>query len=116
MNKNYLLGLYLMTLLLKDKLPVIGKSYNCVFTRTGECDATLIEKVKCKTDGKRNERVYDGNHITMTLRLDDGHIRLNFKELNIGDDLNIDAYAIEVMQEIRTALYSLVQEKLNLGA
>lgn len=115
MNKNYLLGLYLMTLLLEDKLPEIGKAYSCVFIRTGESDATLIEKAKCKSDGKRNERVYDGNHITMTLRLADGHIRLNFKELNYGPDFNIDTYANEVMQEIRKALYCLVEEKPDLG-
>ena len=118
-NKNYLLGLYLMTILLKDKLPEIGKSYNCVFTRTGECDAILIERVKCMTNASRNIPFYPGKYLNCTIRPNDLHVRLNFKELNFGPGFDIDAYAIEVMMEVRKALneaMSLIEEKLNLGA
>ncbi|MBQ0056856.1 MAG: hypothetical protein KBT20_04280 [Bacteroidales bacterium] len=102
-KKNYLLGIDIKTLLVDDNLPEVGKSYSGVLTLTNEFNATFVEKVSHKTD-RRNSHAFRGSHITMTLRPEDDYIRLNFKELHFSRDFNIDAYAIEVMQEVREAL------------
>lgn len=114
MKKNYLLALDLMTLLQSDNLPEIGKSYKGEFTRTSEWEASFKENAKCKTDGQRNIPFYSGKYLNCTVRPDDFHVRLNFKELFFGPDFDIDAYSIEVMLEVRKALNiakSLVEKK-----
>lgn len=104
MNKNYLLALDVMTLLQNDKLPEIGKSYKGVFTRTNEWDASFEEFPKCKTDGKRNITICVGKYLNCTIRPDDLHVRLNFKELNFGSDFDIEVFAVELMIEARKML------------
>lgn len=114
MKKNYLLGLNMQTNLQNDNLLEIGKPYPGILIRTGEWDANFIEKAKCATDGKRNFLFFGGSCLNGTLRLEDDHVRLNFKEIPFGPDLNIDAFAFEVAMEVRKALYDakgLVEEK-----
>lgn len=108
-NKNYMFGIDVKTLLEKDNLLKEGKTYSGMLTMTDEYSATFVEKVSRKAT-KRNCRVYDGEHITMTYRLEDDHVRLNFKDVLVTPGFNVDNYAIEVMDEIRTALKSFVEE------
>lgn len=109
-NKNYMLGIDMMSLLVSDNLPQVGKSYQGMLIMTDEYSATFVEKFSRQTN-KRNCRVYNGKHITMTYRLEDKHIRLNFKNAFFTKGFNVDNYAIEVMEEIRTALKGLVEEE-----
>ena len=59
---------------------------------------------------RRNPRLFDGKHITLT-RWTDGSIRLYFKKMRTNTDFSIDGYAFEVANEIRQALKGLVEEK-----
>lgn len=109
--KNTMLCVDVKTILILDRIMKLGKKYVGYLMLDKEDHLRFEEFRKRITTVKRNERVYDGNHITMTLRLEDGHVRLNFKEISFAQDFNIDGYAIEVMQEIRIALYCLVEKK-----
>ena len=59
---------------------------------------------------RRNPRLFDGKHITLT-RWTDGSIRLYFKKMRTNTDFTVDGYAFEVANEIRQALKGLVEEK-----
>ena len=59
---------------------------------------------------RRNPRLFDGKHITLT-RGTDGSIRLYFKKMRTNTDFTVDGYAFEVANEIRQALKGLVEEK-----
>lgn len=102
-----MLSIDMKTLLQNDNLPKEGKTYSGLLTMTDEYSATFVETVGSKTS-KRNCRVYDGDHITMTYRLQDEHVRLNFKEVLVNPGFNVDNYANEVMDEVRTALKCFV--------
>lgn len=108
-KKNYLLGIDMQTHLQYDNLPKVGKTYQGMLVMTDDYSAKFVEKVSAKAS-KRNCRVYEGEHITMTYRLQDEHIRLNFKEALFTPGFDVDNYAIEVMEEVRTALKSFVEE------
>lgn len=108
-KKNYILCIDLMTLLQKDNLPKVGKTYSGKLTMTDDFNVKFVENATREAT-KRNCRVFDGEHITLTYRLDDDHIRLNFKNAHINSPrFDVDAYAIEVMEEIRTALKGFVE-------
>ncbi len=70
---------------------------------------TFIETLP-PTASRRNPRLFDGKHITLT-RWTDGSIRLYFKKMRTNTDFSIDGYAFEVANEIRQALKGLVEEK-----
>ena len=110
-NKNYLLGIDMKTMLRHDHLPVVGQSYQGILTMTDDYSATFVEKACCQRAAKRNCRVYEGKHITMTYRPEDGHIRLNFREVSFTPWFKVDAFAIQVMEEIRTALAGFVENE-----
>ena len=59
---------------------------------------------------RRNPRLFDGKHITLT-RWTDGSIRLYFKKMRTNTDFTVDGYAFEVANEIRQALKGLVEER-----
>lgn len=109
LNKNYLLSIDVMTFLQKDNIPKEGKTYSGMLTMTDEFSIKFVEQVSSQAS-KRNCRVYEGEYITMTYRLHDNHVRLNFKDTLFAPSFNVDNYAIEVMEEIRTALKSFVEE------
>jgi len=110
MKKNYMLCIDLNTVLQADALPQKGKAYHGDLMLGGEFDACFVEKAR-GSETKRNVRVYDGKFITMTYRMEDGHIRFNFKEADMSGDFNKDTYAVGVMNEIREALSGLVGEE-----
>ena len=70
---------------------------------------TFIETLP-PTASRKNPRLFDGKHITLT-RWTDGSIRLYFKKMRTNTDFSIDGYAFEVANEIRQALKGLVEEK-----
>ena len=110
MTKNYLLCIDVKTLLQSDPLARIGKTYRGCFVVDDEFNATFVEEAP-RERVKRNLRLFDGEFITLTYRLSDGHVRLNFKEIALKGRGNIDAYAIGVMDEIRKALSGLVEKE-----
>lgn len=109
MYKNYLLCIDVKTLLQRDTLARIGKTYRGCFILDDDWNATFVEDVS-REPQRRNPRVFDGNYITMTYRLSDGHVRLNFKSVQMGEGFNADEYAIGVMEEVRTAMRGLVEK------
>lgn len=109
MFKNYLLCIDLKTLLQRDTLARIGKTYRGCLIVDGDWNATFVEDAHSHEPQRRNPRVFDGRYITMTYRLSDGHVRLNFKDVPMGEGFNADEYAIGVMEEVRTALNGLVE-------
>ena len=106
------------TLLRSDVRMVVGKEYRGTFRLDSEgivdeflCrdpHFTFVETVP-QTAGKRNPRVFDGRYITVTRR-DDGSLRLNFKELKVGADFNLERYALGVYNELCIALGGLIEE------
>lgn len=112
LKKNYLLGIDIMTLLRKDNLPKEGKSYVGMLTMVDDYSATFVERVS-PLPSRRNCRVFEGQHITMTYRSDDNRIRLNFKNAIFTPGFKVDHYAIEVMEEIREALKDFVEEMVT---
>lgn len=106
-NKNYILGIDVKTLLLKDRLPKVGKSYSGKFFMSDEYSATFVERIE-SPEVRRNVRVYDGEHVTMTYRPEDDFFRLNFKSTRFAPGFDVDSYAIEVMEEVREALKGFV--------
>ena len=58
---------------------------------------------------KRNPRLFDGQFITIT-RKENGELRPNFKQVQMGKGFSVDGYAIAVMGELRRALEGLVEK------
>lgn len=102
MKKDTMLCIDLNTYLLVDAILKKGKTYHGDLTLDNKLHACFVETT-LKSRYKRNVRIFDGNFITMTYRMKDGHIRLNFKEVNVGAGFNADNYAIGVMNEITKA-------------
>ena len=98
------------TLLQSDPLARIGKTYRGCFVVVDEFNATFVVEAR-RVRENRILRLFDGEFITLTYRLSDGHVRLNFKEIALKGGVNIDAYAVGVMDEIRQALSGLVEKE-----
>lgn len=108
-NKNTDLCVDVKTELCSDPIAQIGKHYRGVLTHDRVEHYTFTEKAS--TDGKRNPRLYDGPHITITRR-DDGSLRPNFKHeatVIVSPSTAYD-YAIHVYDELLHALLGLVEE------
>ena len=117
-HTNTDLGCDVKTLLRSDMRMKVGKEYQGIFRLDSEDIAdeflcrdphyTFIETVP-STAGKRNPHVFDGKFITVTRR-DDGSLRLNFKELKMGEGFKVEHYALGVYNEICIALGGLVEK------
>jgi hypothetical protein len=117
-HPNTHLGVDVKTLLRSDVRMVVGKEYQGIFRLDSEGIAdeflyrdphlTFIETVP-QTAGKRNPHVFDGRYITVTRR-DDGSLRLNFKELKVGADFNLERFALGVYNELCLAIGGLIEE------
>ena len=110
---NTALCVNLKTILRSDRKMKSEKEYPGVLRLDVECEEfrydehyTFVETLP-PTAGKRNPRVFEGEHITVTRR-DDGSPHPNFKELRVDKDFSIDGYALEVANEIRQALTGLI--------
>ena len=108
----------LKTILSSDTRIKTGREYRGVLKRDSDAvvdeflyrDAhfTFIETLP-PAACRRNPRLFDGEHITLT-RWADGSIHLNFKKLKTDKDFPVDGYALAVCNEIRLALKGLVKE------
>jgi hypothetical protein len=108
----------LKTILRSDRTMKIGKEYHGVLRRDSDAEVeefrahdphyTFTETVP-PTAAKRNPHLFDGEFITVTRR-DDGSLRLNFKELKVGADFNLERYALGVYNELCMALGGLIEE------
>ena len=117
-NPNTDLGCEVKTILRSDRRMLTGKDYQGVMRRDSDADVdeflcrdahyTFVETVSQKPY-KRNPRVFNGEHITIT-RWDDGSLHPNFKPLKMGAGFSVDSYAISVCNELRLALKGLVEK------
>ena len=117
-NTNTELGSDVKTLLRSDRKMKVGKEYQGIFRLDSEgitdeflCrdpHFTFIEAMPQK-GGRRNPHLFNGRYISVTRR-GDGSLRLNFKELKVGADFNLERYALGVYNELCLALGGLVEE------
>ena len=114
-HHNTHLGVNVKTVLNNDRVMKVGKSYLGVLKRDVEIDEfrydehfTFVETLPWSM--KRNPRVYNGRYISVT-RQDDGGLRPNFKPLKMGEDFNLERYALGVYNELSIALGGLVEEE-----
>lgn len=115
MKTNNELCVDLKTTLLDEVLMKPGKNYpgvlKCEFANEGSGldfrTYSFIETLP-HNQGKRNPRIYDGKHITATLR-DNGCVRLNFKPMKIDENFVVEGYAFAVANEIVQSLKGLVE-------
>ena len=112
-NKNRELCMDVTTYLRSDSRMKAGKSYQGVLRRDVTCDEmhyneqmVFIETSNQKRM-KRNPRIYEGEHITITRR-DDGSYHPNLRPIHLGPDFNVDHYATEVANELLWGLEGLV--------
>ena len=115
LKPNTHIGVNLKTLLRKDRQAKTGKNYVGVLSRDVLCDEFRYDEhftfaeMEPLTSGKRNRRVFDGKHITLTMS-DNGTPRLNFKKLEMGAVFSIERYALEVYNEICLSLGGLIEK------
>lgn len=117
MKTNNELCVDLKTTLANEVLMKPGKNYpgimKCEFVNEGcgfDIRRYFFVETLPSTTGKRNPHIFDGEHITATLR-DNGSVRLNFKPTKIDDNFVVEAYAFAVANEIVKSLKGLVEEK-----
>lgn len=114
-HKNTMICVDVKTVLIIDRILQLGKKYPGILMMDDEDHLLFEEFHKRENESKRNHLFFPGLYINGTIRLDDNHVRLNFKEIPFGSDFNIDAYAIAVMMEVRKALSeakSLIEGKV----
>ena len=99
----------LRTLLREDALLKVGKAYFGSLVLDDEFGASFVER-GCMAPEKRNIRLFNGHFITLTYRFRDGHVRFNFKEVNAGEEFDVERFAVGVMREIWQAWEYLVKE------
>ena len=109
-HKNTDLCVDVKTFLRTDRITQLGKDYAGVLTRDAEDHYSFSESTFPSTVERRNVHLYEGGHITCTKRLN-GTVRLNFKNLKMDAEFNVDGYALEVANEIREALDGLIENK-----
>ena len=116
-HTNTDLGCDIKTILHSDRKMKVGKDYQGVLKldQEGTIDEflsrdphyTFIETLLWSM--KRNPRVFNGKHISVT-RQDDGTYRLNFKPLKTGEGFNLEHYALGVYNEICIAIGGLIEK------
>ena len=116
-HKNTDMGCDLKTVLSSDEHMQAGKEYRGLLCLDSDAiveefisrDAhyTFIETVT-PTACRRNPKLFDGEHITLT-RWNDGSIRLYFKKLKTDAGFSVDGFALAVCNEIRQALKGLIE-------
>ena len=116
LHPNTSLGVTLKTVLIRDRVPMEGKSYKGVLRLDGQSDYlgyedphfTFFESMQT-TCTKRNPHVFEGRYINVSRR-DDGSLCPHFKALPRSEDFNLDTYADGVASELRQALKCLGEE------
>lgn len=115
MNKNRLLCINLDILLQTDSLLRDRKRYLGLLRRKLPSEGNTygdqyeFEEMKVPlTVCHRNVHLFIGQYVTLTRR-SDGSPRLNFRSLKIDTDFSVEAYCLEVANEIRMALKDLIE-------
>lgn len=117
LKKNRLLCVDLLTYLQHDQLLKSGQEYLGILRKDVPNEGNLFddgiltfkEIETSSSTVRRNICTYNGEHITCTKRLN-GTVRLNFKNLKVDAEFNVDGYALEVANEIREALKGFIDE------
>ena len=117
MKKNILLCVDVLTYLQHDQLLKSGQEYlgiqrHDVPNEGHLFDDGILTFKEIRTSSstvRRNVCMFNGEHITCTKRLN-GTVRLNFKNLKVDAEFNVDGYAREVANEIRKALKDFVED------
>ena len=117
-HTNTELGCDLKTILHSGQRMKPGKVYSGML----QCDSVnIVDEFLCRdphftfietvpsTTVKRNPKVYNGKHISITRR-DDGTYRPNFKPMREEDVLNLARYTREVYIELCEGLAGLIEE------
>ncbi len=117
-HSNTDLSVNLKTKLRVDARMLTGKDYLGVLRRDSDTIVdeflyrdphfTFVEAAPL-TAGKRNPRIFDGKHISITVR-PDGSPRPNFKALFIDRNFRIDDYADAVRNELCQGLRGLIEK------
>ena len=107
-NHNTDLCVDVKTILRSDRMTRIGKNYPGMLRRDAEDHYSFVETCP-PTSGKRNPCIFHGEFFTVTRR-DNSSLRLNFKELKMGDCFSVERYALGVYNELCMALEGLVEE------
>lgn len=113
MKKNLLLCIDLISNLQADNLPKPGKQYlgllRCKLPSEGNVNGDMYEFNEVETTIKscrRNVHLFTGKYVTITLR-SNGSPRLNLRNMELNG-IDVDTFCLELMNEIRQALKSLV--------
>ncbi len=115
LKPNTHLGVDLKTMLRKDRQAKTGKDYLGVLRRDVLCEEFLYDEhftfveLPPMAPVKRNHKVYDGKHISITRR-DDGTLRPNFKPMHAKGRFAIAQYVFEVYIELCEGL-GLIEER-----
>lgn len=115
MRTNTILCVDLKTLLHIDGLMQPGKDYRGILRRDlstepcGRYDEHLTFVESLPSSGKRNPKVFEGQHLTITRR-EDGSPRVNIKKINIFKGFSAEAYAFELANELAEGLEIFVEE------
>ena len=116
MKKYWMLCCDLQIQLQNDSLPLPGKEYLGILRRKLQGEGNFYgdmyeftEVASLSTVVRRNVHLFQGQYVTLTRR-PDGSPRLNFRNLKIDTDFDIETYCFEVVNEIRQALYSQIED------
>lgn len=117
-HTNTELGCDLKTILLSGQRMKPGKVYSGVL----QCDSeNIVDEFLCRdshftfietvpsTAHKRNPRLFDGKHISIT-RCNDGTLRPNFKPMHVDDGFTVERFALGVYNELCMGLGGLIDE------
>ena len=113
MKKNWLLCCDLQVQLQNDPLPLLGKRYLGVLVTKLPSEGNIYgdqfkftEVRVSSTACRRNVRLFSGKYCTITLR-PNGSPRLNLRNVDLNG-IDIDNLCLEMMNEIRQALKSVI--------
>lgn len=113
MKKNWLLCCDLQINLQDDNLLKPGKNYLGILSSKlpseGNVNGDMYEFKEMETTMKvcrRNVHLFIGQYITLTCR-SNGSLHLNLRNIDLNS-INIDTFCLELMNEIRQALISVV--------
>lgn len=114
-HRNTHLCVDLKTYLRSNRIMEAEREYTGVLRRDYDCDDLgcdehfTFTETNCQGRWKRNPQVYDGRHVTLTMR-PDGSLRPNLKPIRIEAGFPIGDYATDVGNELLQALSGLVKE------
>lgn len=110
--KNWLLCVDLQVQLQNDSLPLSGRKYLGILSSELPSEGNIyadklkFSEVVVQSTARRNVHLFSGKFCTVTLR-PDGSPRLNLRNTELKG-IDIDSFCLELMNEIRLALKSVI--------